>query len=41
MGTDGFEFIRFAAPNPTAMGQLFEQMGFVAVAKLCTALQTG
>ncbi|MCS6996087.1 MAG: 4-hydroxyphenylpyruvate dioxygenase [Casimicrobiaceae bacterium] len=33
MGTDGFEFIEFAAPNPAALGRLFEQMGFVAVAK--------
>ena len=33
MGTDGFEFIEFAAPDPVAMGKLFEQMGFVAVAK--------
>ncbi len=33
MATDGFEFIEFAAPDPAAMGALFEQMGFVAVAK--------
>ena len=33
MGTDGFEFIEFAAPDPTALGQLFETMGFAAVAK--------
>ncbi len=33
MGTDGFEFIEFAAPDPVAMGKLFEQMDFVAVAK--------
>lgn len=33
MQTDGFEFIEFAAPDPAAMGKLFEQMGFVAVAK--------
>ncbi|MBB2488032.1 4-hydroxyphenylpyruvate dioxygenase [Mitsuaria sp. WAJ17] len=33
MGTDGFEFIEFAAPDPTALGQLFETMGFKAVAK--------
>ncbi|MEO7255788.1 MAG: 4-hydroxyphenylpyruvate dioxygenase, partial [Casimicrobium sp.] len=31
MGTDGFEFIEFAAPDPVAMGKLFEQMGFSAV----------
>ena len=33
MGTDGFEFIEYAAPDPVAMGQLFERMGFKAVAK--------
>ncbi len=33
MGTDGFEFIEFAAPDPAALGQLFETMGFKAVAK--------
>ena len=33
MGTDGFEFIEFAAPDPTALGKLFETMGFSAVAK--------
>jgi len=33
MGTDGFEFIEFAAPDPVAMGRMFEQMGFVAVAR--------
>ena len=33
LGTDGFEFIEYAAPNPTALGRLFEQMGFTAVAK--------
>ena len=33
MGTDGFEFIEYAAPDPKAMGQLFERMGFAAVAK--------
>lgn len=33
MGTDGFEFIEFAAPNPAALGALFETMGFKAVAK--------
>ena len=30
MGTDGFEFIEYAAPDPVAMGQLFERMGFKA-----------
>jgi 4-hydroxyphenylpyruvate dioxygenase len=33
MGTDGFEFIEYAAPDPVAMGQLFERMGFKAIAK--------
>ncbi|QOF78015.1 MULTISPECIES: 4-hydroxyphenylpyruvate dioxygenase [unclassified Variovorax] len=33
MGTDGFEFIEYAAPDPVAMGQVFERMGFVAIAK--------
>jgi len=33
MGTDGFEFIEYAAPDPKAMGELFERMGFKPVAK--------
>lgn len=33
MGTDGFEFIEFAAPDPVALGKLFETMVFIAVAK--------
>ena len=33
MGTDGFEFIEYAAPDPVAMGQVFESMGFKAVAR--------
>ena len=33
MGTDGFEFIEYAAPDPVAMGRLFEQMGFRAIAR--------
>jgi 4-hydroxyphenylpyruvate dioxygenase len=33
MGTAGFEFIEYAAPDPAALGKLFEQMGFVAVAR--------
>jgi len=33
MGTDGFEFIEYAAPDPMAMGALFERMGFIAIAK--------
>ncbi|MGQ3030282.1 MAG: 4-hydroxyphenylpyruvate dioxygenase [Ferrovibrionaceae bacterium] len=33
MGTDGFEFVEYAAPDPAALAALFEQMGFVAVAR--------
>ncbi len=33
MGTDGFEFIEYAAPDPVAMGALFKRMGFTAIAK--------
>jgi 4-hydroxyphenylpyruvate dioxygenase len=33
MGTDGFEFIEYTAPDPQLLGALFEQMGFVAVAR--------
>ncbi|MEY4711114.1 MAG: hypothetical protein RIS88_564 [Pseudomonadota bacterium] len=33
MGTDGFEFIEYAAPDPQAMGALFERMGFTAIAR--------
>ena len=33
LGTDGFEFIEYAAPDPVALGKLFVQMGFVAVAR--------
>src|SRR5437763_10637848 len=33
LGTDGFEFVEYAAPDPAALGRLFEQMGFSPVAK--------
>ena len=33
MGTDGFEFIEYAAPDPAAMGAVFERMGFKAIAR--------
>jgi len=33
MGTDGFEFIEYAAPDPKAMGELFERMGFAPMAR--------
>ena len=32
-GTDGFEFVEYTAPDPGQLGALFEQMGFVAVAR--------
>src|SRR5581483_2172057 len=33
LGTDGFEFIEYAAPDPAALGRLFESMGFTAIAR--------
>ena len=33
MGTDGFEFVEYAAPDPEALGALFESMGFTKVAR--------
>ena len=33
MGTDGFEFIEYAAPDPVAMGEVFERMGFTPIAR--------
>ncbi len=33
MGTDGFEFVEYTAPDPEALGRLFESMGFTRVAK--------
>jgi 4-hydroxyphenylpyruvate dioxygenase len=33
IGTDGFEFVEYAAPDPKALGALFERMGFQAVAR--------
>jgi 4-hydroxyphenylpyruvate dioxygenase len=33
LGTDGFEFIEYAAPDPAALGLLFGRLGFTAVAK--------
>ena len=33
MGTDGFEFIEYAAPDPQALGALFERMGFTPIAR--------
>jgi len=33
MGTGGFEFIEYAAPDPQAMSKVFERMGFTAIAR--------
>ncbi len=33
MGTDGFEFVEYTAPDPRQLGALFEQLGFTAVAR--------
>ncbi len=33
MGTDGFEFVEFAHPDPGKLGALFELMGFSAVSR--------
>ncbi len=33
MGTDGFEFVEYAHPEPEKLGELFETMGFTKVAK--------
>jgi 4-hydroxyphenylpyruvate dioxygenase len=33
MGTDGFEFVEYAHPEPQKLKALFEQMGFTAVAR--------
>jgi 4-hydroxyphenylpyruvate dioxygenase len=33
MGTDGFEFVEYAAPDPRALDQVFERMGFQAIAR--------
>ena len=33
MGTDGFEFIEYAAPEPKALAALFERLGFAGVAR--------
>ena len=33
MGTNGFEFVEYAAPDPPALAALFEQLGFSAVAR--------
>ncbi|TIT53213.1 MAG: 4-hydroxyphenylpyruvate dioxygenase, partial [Mesorhizobium sp.] len=32
-GTDGFEFVEFAHPEPQKLAELFTRMGYVAVAR--------
>ncbi|MGH8263671.1 MAG: 4-hydroxyphenylpyruvate dioxygenase, partial [Steroidobacteraceae bacterium] len=33
MGTDGFEFVEYSAPDPELLRTLFERMGFAVVAR--------
>ncbi len=33
MGTDGFEFVEYTAPDVGQLARLFERMGFRAVAR--------
>jgi len=33
MGTDGFEFVEYTAPDPQLLRSLFERLGFPAVAR--------
>ncbi len=33
LGTDGFEFVEYAAPDPAALAAVFERLGFAAVAR--------
>jgi len=33
MGTDGFEFVEYAHPNPEALHALFKLIGYVPVAR--------
>jgi 4-hydroxyphenylpyruvate dioxygenase len=33
MGTDGFEFVEYTAPDPKLLGKVFEDLGFAKVAK--------
>src|SRR5580698_2635143 len=33
LGTDGFEFVEYTAPNTVQLGRLFESMGFSRVAR--------
>ncbi len=33
MGTDGFEFVEYTAPDPSQLAALFERLGFVVIAR--------
>ncbi len=33
IGTDGFEFVEYTAPDPAELAALFERLGFVAAAR--------
>ena len=33
MGTDGFEFVEYTAPDPRLLRQLFEMLGFSPIAR--------
>src|SRR3546814_1195681 len=33
MGTAGFEFIEYTAPDPLALGRMFQTLGFKAIAR--------
>ncbi len=33
VGTDGFEFVEFAHPQPATLARLFERMGYAPVAR--------
>lgn len=33
MGTNGFEFVEYTAPDPVALGKVFETLGFRAIAR--------
>lgn len=33
LGTDGFEFVEYTSKNPADLAQLFERLGFIAIAK--------
>jgi 4-hydroxyphenylpyruvate dioxygenase len=35
-GTDGFEFVEFAHPDPQVLHELFRAMGYTAIARHCT-----